>query len=60
MMKVNIMVQWTKHNQNNRLMYPPSLPWLFEISEARYLVLPGLTWQAGRQLNIRVFLHQVI
>ena len=49
MVKANSMVQWTEHNRNNRLVNPPSLPWLSEITEAVHLAQPGLT--AGRQAD---------
>ena len=41
------MVQWTKHNRNNRFVNLPSLPWHPEISGAVHRVL----WQAGRQAD---------
>ena len=49
MMNAKSMVQWTKHNRNNRFVNLPSLPWLSEISGAVHLALPGLT--AGRQVG---------
>ena len=47
------MAQWTNVNQNNRFVNLQPLPWLFEISGAIHLALPGLTvgWQAGRQAD---------
>ena len=59
MMKANSMVQWTEHSQNNRLVNPPSLPWLSEISGAIHLVQPGLQ-QAGRQTKISKFLILIV
>ena len=49
MMKVNTMVQWTKHNQNNKFVNLPSLLWQLEISGAVHLSLLGL--MVGRQMN---------
>ena len=34
MMKANSMVQWTEHNQNNKFVSLPSLPWLSEGRQA--------------------------
>ena len=58
MMKANSMVQWTKHNRNNRFVNPPSLPYLSEIPGAVHLAQPGLT--VGRladeiQVKIKIF-----
>ena len=57
-MKANSMVQWTEHNQNNRFMNPPSLPWLPESSGTIHQAPSGLT--AGRladkiQVNFEIF-----
>ena len=49
MMNADSIVQWTKHNQNNRFMNMPSLSWLSKISGAIHLALLGLT--AGRHPN---------
>ena len=48
-MKANSIVQWTEHNQNNRFVNLPSLPWLSENSGAVHLAQPGLI--AGRQAD---------